>query len=53
MIFEGREAGDDLAVDAEGGTWYEINCSASGTISRIVPRSASSVLRLGSSMPLR
>ena len=53
MIFEGREAGNDSALDAEGGDLYEMDCSASGTISRIVPRSASSVLRLGSSMPRR
>ena len=46
MILEGREAGNDLALDAKAGTLYEITCSASGTISRIVRRNASSVLRL-------
>ena len=51
MVFEGREAGNDLAVDAKGGDLYEMTCSASGTISRIVRRSVSSVARLGSSIP--
>src|SRR5262249_39596101 len=53
VILEGREACNDLPLDAESGDLVRDDLLASGTISRIVRRNASTVLRFGSSIPRR